>query len=164
MYYYILAIRIRFEKFKFKNSSTNFSQFGPAVAPAIADIYTGWFKKSVICGAWCKIVPFLCNSSLWCFFNISWNSFIFLIFKKNGESFFLSKLKVQKAFLHINYFYRNLKKFQDWIKESQKIRKIVKRKFPIFSSGLSFNEKLFKFSSSFLLCIMYILKFSICAV
>ena len=25
-------------------------------------------KKSVICGAWCKIVPFLCNYPVWCFF------------------------------------------------------------------------------------------------
>ena len=32
-------------------------------------IFTGWVEKSVICGAWCsKIVPFLCNSSAWCFF------------------------------------------------------------------------------------------------
>ena len=30
----------------------------------------GELKKSVICGAWCKIVPFLCNSPVWCFFNI----------------------------------------------------------------------------------------------
>ena len=35
--------------------------------------------------------------------------------------------------------------------ESQKIRKTVKRKFAIFSSGLFFKEKLFEFSSSFLL-------------
>ena len=27
-------------------------------------------KKNVICGAWCKIVTFLYNSPVWCFFNI----------------------------------------------------------------------------------------------
>ena len=27
----------------------------------------GESKKSVIFGAWCKIVPFLCNSHEWCF-------------------------------------------------------------------------------------------------
>ena len=65
--------------------------------------------------------------------------------KKIREPFFLSKLKVQKSKnVHINYFHRNLKIFKDWIKESQKIRKIVIRKFAIFSSGLIFNEKLFK--------------------
>ena len=32
-------------------------------------IYTVWVKKSVICGACCKIVPFLCNSPVWCFIN-----------------------------------------------------------------------------------------------
>ena len=42
--------------------------------------------------------------------------------------------------MHINYFYRNLKKFKDWIKESQKIRKIVIRKFAIFSFRLIFKK------------------------
>ena len=36
----------------------------------------------------------------------------------------------------------------------KKIGKIVNRKFAIFSSGLIFEEKLFKLYSSFLLCIL----------
>ena len=48
-------------------------------------------------------------------------------------------------------FFENLLFFvlnfvKDWIKESQIIRKIVIRKFAIFSSGLIFQEKLFKFT------------------
>ena len=42
-------------------------------------IYTGWVKKSVICGACCKIVPFLCNSPVWCFINNFGKIFIFLV-------------------------------------------------------------------------------------
>ena len=42
-----------------------------------------------------------------------------------------------------NHFYRNLKFQKDWITESQKIRKIVRRKFAIFSSGLIFTKNLF---------------------
>ena len=72
--------------------------------------------------------------------------------KKIREPFFLSKSKVQKSKnVYRNYFYRNQKFYKDWTKESQKIRKIVIRKFAIFSSGLTFKEKLFKFCSSFLL-------------
>jgi len=105
---------------------------------------------------------FLCNSPAWCFFNIFLIICIFfgtpMVQKKIRESFFLSKLKVQKAFLHINYFYRNLKIYKEWGKESPKI---AKRKFAIFSSGLSFNEKLFKFSSSFLLSIFWSIKYTL---
>jgi len=76
-------------------------------------------------------------------------SFVTLITqKKIREAFFLSTSKVQKSKnVYINYVYQNLKNFKHWIKESQKIRKIVMRKFAIFSSGLVFKEKLFEFSS-----------------
>ena len=48
--------------------------------------------------------------------------------RKSANLFFLRKSKVQKSKnLYRNYFYRNLKSFNDWIKESQKIRKIVIR-------------------------------------
>ena len=103
-------------------------------------------KKSVICIAWCKIVPFLCNPPVWCFFN-----FFLVLKRKSANLFFLSKSKVQKSkIVYINYFYQDLKMFKDWIKESQKICKIVIRKFTFLSSVLIFKEKLFKFSSSFL--------------
>ena len=105
-------------------------------------IYTGWVKKSVICGTLCKIAPFFVTP---------------MTQKKIREAFFLSTSKVQKSKnVYINYVYRNLKKFKHWIKESQKIRKIVMRKFAIFSSGLIFKEKLFEFSS---LSSQYILKY-----
>ena len=48
----------------------------------------GESKKSVICGAWCKIVPFLCNSPICCFFNI------FLVFqwlKRKSTNLFFSQ-------------------------------------------------------------------------
>ena len=58
------------------------------------------------------------------------------------------------GFAYINYFYQILKFCKDWITESEKIFKIVRRKFAIFSSGLIFKEKFFKSSSSFLLSIV----------
>ena len=46
--------------------------------------------------------------------------------KKNPQTFFLSKLKVQKSKnVYINFFYRNLKFYKDLITESQKILKIA---------------------------------------
>ena len=60
----------------------------------------------------------------------------------------LSKSKVQKSKnVYKKIFLSKSKIFKDLITESQKIRKIVIRKFAIFSSGLIFKEKLFKFSS-----------------
>ena len=77
--------------------------------------YTGWVKK------------------VWFFLVFQWP-------KRKSVNFFFSQKKVQKSKnVYINYFYRNLKYFNDWIKESQKIRKIVKS---------------IKFSSSFLLIIV----------
>ena len=118
--------------------------------------YTGWVKKNVICGAWRKIVPFLFNSPLWCFFNIFWKFVNFfgnpMAQKKIREPFFLSKSKVQKSKnVYINYFYRNLKFCKDWITESQKNRNIVRRKFAFLICGQIVKKKFFKFSSSFLL-------------
>ena len=63
---------------------------------------------------------------------------------KIREPFFLSKFKVQKSKnVYIYYFYQNLKFKKDWITDSQKMRKIVIRKFKIFSFGQIFKEKLF---------------------
>ena len=79
-------------------------------------------QKSVISGAWCKILPFLCNSPIWCFFNIFWKFLIFLVFqwlKKIREPFFLSKSKVQKSkYVYINYFNRRPKFYKIWIIEN----------------------------------------------
>ena len=73
-------------------------------------IYTGWVKKSVICGAWFKVVPFFVQlSCIWCFFNIFWKcvtyfgthysnirSFRFFKFlkKSNHFMFFLGQILV----------------------------------------------------------------------
>ena len=43
--------------------------------------------------------------------------------------------------VQINCFYRNLKFQKEWITESQKIWKIVIKKFAVFSSGMIFTEK-----------------------
>ena len=80
-------------------------------------------KKSVICIAWCKI---FCATLLYGVFSI----FFLVLKRKSANLFFLSKSKVQKSkIVYINYFYQDLKMFKDWIKESQKICKIVIRKF-----------------------------------
>ena len=88
----------------------------------------------MISGVWCKIVPFLCNSPLWYFFP---QSFIFLNFfgtpmvkRKTVKLFFSQNQKFRKA--------NSLKFNKDWITESQTICKIIRRKFPIFSSSLIF--------------------------
>jgi len=98
-----------------------------------------------------------CATLVRCFFQYFWNFEIFFgipMAQKNPRTFYFSKSKVQKSKnVYINYFYQNLRFYKDWITESKKIRNIVKRKFAIFSSGLIFKEKLFEFSSSFLLSI-----------
>jgi len=97
-----------------------------------------------------------CATLVWCFFNI-FEILKFFWYSNGSKKFanlFFSKSKVQKSKnVYINYFYQNLRFYKDWITESKKIRNIVKRKFAIFSSGLIFKEKLFEFSSSFLLSI-----------
>ena len=74
-------------------------------------------KKNVICRAWCQIVPFLCNSPVWCSFNVFRKFSIFLYCngpKKNPQTFFLSKSKVQKSKnVNINYFHWDLKFYKD---------------------------------------------------
>ena len=63
------------------------------------------------------------------FFNNFWNIFFVLQWpRKTAKLFFLLKY---------------------WITESQKICKIVIRKFAIFSSGLIFKEKLFLMAPQF---------------
>jgi len=72
---------------------------------------------------------FLCNSPVWRFFFKFWK-FVNFFGTSNGqkkirEPFSFSKSKVQKSKnVYINSVYRNLKIVKDWIKESQKIRKI----------------------------------------
>ena len=64
---------------------------------------------------------------------------------KNPQHFCSLKiisLEKQK-FVNIYCFYQILKFYKYWITESQQIRKIVIRKFAIFSSGLIFKAKLF---------------------
>ena len=66
----------------------------------------------------------LCNSPVWCIFNIIllkiWNLFgTPMAQKKIRKPFLLSKSKVQKSKnVYINYFYRNLKFFKDCITEN----------------------------------------------
>ena len=70
--------------------------------------------------------------------------------KENPRTFFSLKIKSsEKQNVYTNYLYRNL----NFLKIESKNRKILIGKFVIFSSGLVFKEKLFKFSSSFLLSI-----------
>ena len=59
----------------------------------------GESKKRVISGVWCKIVRFLCNSSVWYFINIILNFFLVLKWpKKNPWKFLISQnLKFRKA-------------------------------------------------------------------
>jgi len=93
---------------------------------------------------------YLFFEQLYCmvFFQYFFNVFIFfgtsMARKKIREHFFLSKSKVQKnKNVLINCFYPNLKFYKDWITESQKICKIVIRKFAIFSSVIIFTENFF---------------------
>ena len=56
----------------------------------------GESKKSVIFGAWCKTVPFLCNYPEWCFFYVYFlkicNLFWYSIWsKKNPRTFYIIK-------------------------------------------------------------------------
>jgi len=107
-----------------------------------------------------------CATLLYGVFSIFFEHFYFFWYsnglKENPLTFFLSKSKVQESKnVYINYFYRNLKFFKDWITESQIIHKIVKRKFTIFSSGLFFKEKLFKLSSSFLISLFLNIKYTL---
>ena len=99
---------------------------------------TGWVKKSVICVAWCKPVPFLCNYPVW---------WLFIYFLKICNFFLvLQSLKIkssEKQKCAFILFSLDLKFFKDWITESQKMCKIVIRKFAIFSSATIFTEKLF---------------------
>ena len=91
-------------------------------------------QSCAFCGAWCKIVPFLDNSPVWCFIYIF---FIFQWLKKKSANLFSLKIKSsEKKNVYINYFHRNLKFLKI---ESQKIRKIVMRKFAIISSSLIFK-------------------------
>ena len=94
----------------------------------------GESKKSVISG---KVV-FLCANLLYGIFSIFFGNFIFFRYskgpkKKSANSFFsISKVHKSKTVLTF-YFYQNLKFYKDWITESQKICKIVRRKFASFS-------------------------------
>ena len=105
----------------------------------------GDLKKSCL---WCKIVPFLCNAffELYGIFkNIVWNLFWYSDGpNKNPRNFFSSfNSNVQKCKnVYLYDFYQILKFYQYWNNESQKIRKIVKRKFAIFSSALVFKKTL----------------------
>ena len=58
-------------------------------------------QKSVICSAWCKIVPFLCNCTCMVFFNTIWKLYFFfgnpMAHKKIGNLFFS-----QNQFFNIN--------------------------------------------------------------
>ena len=112
-------------------------------------------QKNVISSVSCKIVPFLCNSAVWYFFNIFWKLFIFFgtTMLKNHTTIFSQNQSSEKQNCEYTLFLSNSMFNKDWITESQKICKIVIRKFPIFSSGLISKEKFFKSSSSFLLSI-----------
>jgi len=108
-------------------------------------IYTGWVKKKV----WfavpdAKLYPFFvqlfCTVFFQCFLMFFWSQ------KKSANLFFSQNQK-----------FRSKSKILNWITESRKICKIVIRKFAIFSSGKIFTDKLFKFSSSFLLGILLVL-------
>jgi len=82
--------------------------------------------------------------------------------KKSAKLFPLSKSKVQKSkILYTFSFYQILKFCKYWIKESQKIRKIVIWKFAIFSFGLILKERLFFNSSSVFYWTAYINKIRI---
>ena len=68
--------------------------------------HTGWVKKSMISGVWCKIVPFLCDSLIWYLFNIFfWYSMV----KKNPPNFFsrikesqkICKIKLNQPLLEV---------------------------------------------------------------
>ena len=81
-------------------------------------------KKSVMTGVWLTIVPFLCNSTVWNFSTFK----IFFCYsnglKTIGETFSLSKSKVQKRKMCI--FIISIK-FQNFINiESQNHRKLAK--------------------------------------
>ena len=82
-----------------------------------------------------KLHLFLWNSPVWCFFDVFWKFVIFfgtpMAQKKSANLFSLKIQSSEKQF------------FKNWIIESQKIPKIVIRKFTIFSSGIMFSEKLF---------------------
>jgi len=89
-------------------STKNVSPFGPAIWPAIGKIYKYMnvlfyyieiyrvTKKSVICGVWCKIVLFLCNSPVWFFLIFFENLYFFWCSngpKENPRIFFSLKIK-----------------------------------------------------------------------
>ena len=53
----------------------------------------------MVCGAWCKILPFFCKSPVWRFFNIFWKFVIFLVLqwsKRKSANLFLSKKSSEK--------------------------------------------------------------------
>ena len=105
-------------------------------------------KKSVIYGAWCKIVPF-CATLLYGVFKYLLKFFFgTLMLKKSANPSFSLKIKslekqkcVYKLFLSKSKFYK------DWITESQKIGQIVIRNLQFSVPGLIFKENLFELSS-----------------
>ena len=109
----------------------------------------GESKKSVICGAWCQIVPFLCNSCLVFFFQYFLKICNFLVLqwpkRKSANLFSLQIKSSEKQNYVFKLFLSKSKFFTDWFKELQKIRNIVVGKFASFSSvheGLCwFNKK-----------------------
>jgi len=66
----------------------------------------------------------------------------------------LSFCKIKLLSKQITHMYSFTPLSFSWLGESQKICKIVMRKFTIFSSGLIFKETFFKSSISFLLSIL----------
>ena len=89
------------------------------------------------------------------------NFFRYSIAQKNPQNFCSLKIisSEKQKFVNIYCFYQILKFYKNWITESQQIRKIVIRKFAIFSVGLIFKEKLFFNGSSVFNWTAYIYNF-----
>ena len=112
----------------------------------ITALYRVSQKKVWLAAPDAKLYLVLCNSRLWCF-SIFYGNFYFFatpMAKKNPQTFFYSQnQKFRKKKMCINIISISILLFyKDWITESQKICKIVTRKFAIFSSGIIFRKVL----------------------
>ena len=79
-------------------------------------------QKSMICGAWWNIVPFLCNSPVRCFFNIFWK-FIIYFLTSTGSTGSTAQKKSANLFFFQNQKFRKTKKLNKLFLSKSKILK-----------------------------------------
>ena len=133
-------------------------------------VYTGWVKNKCDLRRLYQNCTFLVQ--LFCMVVFQYFLKICILFfwyshglKENPRTFFSLKIKSSEKQKCIHYLFisksKILLRLNHRITESQKIRKIVIRKFAIFSSVLNFKEKLFKLSSSLFLSLFLITKYAL---